>query len=110
MKAGTYGTLYLNSTSGAYEYTPDGIKINGLSADEKDTDVFQVLAKDGGGLASETLSITINLQGANDTPEYFGGATDLGRCEDTENDDVFTPIRDFWKHEPGADFNAHTRS
>ena len=63
-KTGTYGTLYLQSGTGAYLYEPDAAAINALSAAA--SEAFTVGVSDGAASGSSTL--TVNLTGANDTP------------------------------------------
>ncbi|MCP9928210.1 VCBS domain-containing protein [Cyanobium sp. CH-040] len=67
-KAGTYGTLYLNSTTGAYEFVPDAAAVNALAAGAEETDVFTLSVTDEFG-AQATETFTVNLTGANDSPE-----------------------------------------
>jgi len=63
---GTYGTLRLNSSTGAYTYTPDAAAINALTGNA--TDTFTVTASDGSG-STANRTLTFNLTGANDTPQ-----------------------------------------
>lgn len=84
-QTGSYGTLYVNSSSGAYVYVPtDNAALNGPSAPV--TDVFTLEATDSGGTASNTLTITIN--GANDTPEL--AAPSSSSYTDTSANDSFS--------------------
>ena len=62
--AGTYGSLSVNTATGAYTYTPNATAINGLTANT--TDTFTVSVSDG--TASTTATYTVNLTAANDTP------------------------------------------
>ncbi|MDD2219754.1 MAG: VCBS domain-containing protein, partial [Desulfoplanes sp.] len=64
-KTGTYGTLTLNSETGAYTYAPDSDAINALS--ENATDIFEVNASDGSG-STATQSLNIEITAANDFP------------------------------------------
>ena len=61
-----YGTLYLDSTTGAYEFVPADGTIEGLKSD--DSVSFTLTVTDSQG-ASDSETLTINLDGANDTPE-----------------------------------------
>jgi VCBS repeat-containing protein len=70
-KAGTYGTLYVNSTTGAYVYVPNDSAINALTASQSDT--FTVTVSDG--TLSATQTCTVNITGANDAPTITSGAT-----------------------------------
>jgi VCBS repeat-containing protein len=63
-KVGTYGTLYLNSTSGAYTYVPNDGAIEGLKADASEN--FSPVVTDGSD-ATDSETLTINITGANDT-------------------------------------------
>ncbi|PUE36626.1 DUF4347 domain-containing protein [Limnohabitans sp. Hippo4] len=64
-KVGSYGSLALTSSTGAWIYTPNATAVNQLSTQA--LDVFTVKATDAGG-ASSTKNITITVTGANDTP------------------------------------------
>jgi VCBS repeat-containing protein len=70
-KAGSYGTLYLNSTTGAYTFVPDNGAINALTAPT--TETFVITVSDGMLSASQTFTITIN--GTNDAAIISGAAT-----------------------------------
>ncbi len=61
---GTYGTLYLNSTTGAYTFVPNDTAINALTAPT--TENFTFTASDGTLSTNQTLTVTLN--GANDAP------------------------------------------
>ena len=63
-KAGTYGTFSINSTSGAYTYTPNHSAINALTTTQ--TDAFTISVSDGS--FSATTNYTVNLIGSNDAP------------------------------------------
>jgi VCBS repeat-containing protein len=69
--AGTYGTLYFNATSGAYEYIPNDGAIEGLKTDASET--FSFTASDG-TLSSGGRMLTITLHGVNDTPDLFASS------------------------------------
>ena len=64
-KASAYGTLYLNSASGAYEFVPNDTAIEALRTD--DSVAFTLTVTDSQG-ASDSETLTINIDGANDTP------------------------------------------
>ncbi|WP_412553704.1 tandem-95 repeat protein [Shimia sp. MIT1388] len=66
---GTYGTLYLNSITGAYEYRPLDSAIEALTTTETETFTLTV-TDDNTAVDSETLTITLN--GVNDTPDAIG--------------------------------------
>ena len=82
--SGTYGTLYINSSSGAYKYVPDESAIEPLTSQQSES--FTVVASDGTNNASQTLTTT--LAGANDTPVLasLSGIT----FTDTSGDDSFS--------------------
>ncbi|MCL7406453.1 VCBS domain-containing protein [Paradonghicola geojensis] len=63
--AGTYGTLYLNTATGAYRYEPDAAAINTLHKGETQTDSFDLTLTDG-ALTTTAQSFTITLTGANE--------------------------------------------
>ena len=65
--AGAYGTLYLNTTSGAYTYVPNTGAIEGLKSGTQQ-DAFTLAVTDGSGV-SATTTFTVNLIGANDTAQ-----------------------------------------
>jgi hypothetical protein len=62
--AGRYGTLSLNTATGAYTYTPNDSAINALSSAASDPFTFTV--SDGHTLVSTTF--TVDLVGTNDAP------------------------------------------
>ena len=64
-KTGTYGTLYVKSTTGAYVFVSGDTAINALSAAASET--FDVTASDP--LSSiDTRTLTINISAVNDNP------------------------------------------
>ncbi|MGY8526644.1 DUF4214 domain-containing protein [Paracidovorax citrulli] len=66
-KQGAYGTLYLDSVTGDYQYTPHDLKINKLKSDA--TDSFTLTATDNNLVAETgTTVLKVSLTGANDTP------------------------------------------
>ena len=75
----TYGTLYLNSTSGAYRFVPNDAAIEGLTSTTSTS--FQLSVTDAStGTDTKTLAITLN--GANDLPT-IGGTASGSVTEDT---------------------------
>ncbi|MEN9761489.1 MAG: hypothetical protein RI906_1315, partial [Pseudomonadota bacterium] len=72
---GTYGALYLNTTTGAHQYVPDDSKLEALSANASDVFTLTVTEIDGpaspSGMAklNASATLTINLTAANDLPE-----------------------------------------
>ncbi|WP_448208324.1 putative Ig domain-containing protein [Azospirillum sp. sgz302134] len=66
-KAGAYGTLTVNTATGAFTFTPDSAAIDALSGGARPQDAFTVTAADGkGGTATQALTIT--LVGADEAP------------------------------------------
>nr|WP_223267118.1 VCBS domain-containing protein [Chlorobium phaeovibrioides] len=66
-KTGTYGTLSLNRSSGAYQYDRTAASVEALAASESVSDVFTLTVTDGdGALVRQTY--TVNLTGADDVP------------------------------------------
>jgi len=68
---GEYGTLYLDSTTGAYTFVPDDPAINALKAPT--TESFVVTVTDGAMTASETF--TVDIHGVNDDAIIAGNVT-----------------------------------
>src|SRR5690606_31483598 len=66
-RAGTYGTLYLNSSTGAYMFDPNDAAINARSSNI--TEEFVLIATDGS--ASDTTTLVIDITAA---PEAAGMA------------------------------------
>ena len=64
-KAGTYGTLYLNSATGEYLFMPNNIAINALSSTQSET--YTVTATDNEGITG-AATLTVIINGVNDTP------------------------------------------
>ncbi len=78
--AGSYGTLFLNETSGAYEYVPDDAVIEGLKTDTSES--FTLVVTDSQS-ATDSETLTIILTAANDTPELVD-PTDGSIAEDDQ--------------------------
>jgi VCBS repeat-containing protein len=70
-KDSAYGTLYLNSASGAYTFVPNSDAINALTAPT--TDNFVITVSDGNLSVSQTFTIAID--GVNDAAIISGVAT-----------------------------------
>ena len=68
---GPYGTLYLNSATGAYAFVPDSGAINALTSPT--TESFTVTVSDGTLSADQTFTIAIN--GTNDAAVISGTTT-----------------------------------
>ncbi|SMC70918.1 protein of unknown function [Fulvimarina manganoxydans] len=71
-KAGSYGTLYVSSSTGAYLFVPDDPKIEALTSGTQ-TDDFTVSVSDGSASATQTYRVTVN--GDNDKPELTLGSS-----------------------------------
>src|SRR5262249_39526738 len=63
-KSGPYGTLYLNSATGAFIFVPNDAEINALTAPTTQTYVLTV----SNGTLSTSQNLTINILGADDAP------------------------------------------
>ncbi|MBH5367880.1 VCBS domain-containing protein [Bradyrhizobium glycinis] len=70
-KAGQYGTLYVNSSTGAYAFVPDNHAINALTATTIES--FVVTVSDGASRVDQTFTVTIN--GVNDAAIIAGDVT-----------------------------------
>jgi VCBS repeat-containing protein len=64
---GTYGTLTLNASTGAYTYVVNAAAVNALQGGSNPTDVFTATVTDTAG-ATSTQTLTVTVTGANDTP------------------------------------------
>lgn len=82
--AGTYGTFYVNETTGAYQYVPNGDAIESLKGDANEK--FDVWVSDGDGGVTQG-EITVNVTGANDVPTLASLAAIV--FSDTADDDSF---------------------
>ena len=85
--AGTYGTFYLNESTGKYKFVPDDDAVEGLKTDT--TESFTVSVRDAAG-ASAQGAITVNITGENDTPS-LGGFSNISFA-DTDGNDTFLPF------------------
>ena len=70
-KTSSYGTLYLNSTTGAYAFVPDNGAINALKTST--TDSFVISVSDGSLSAEQAF--TININGVDDAAIISGTTT-----------------------------------
>jgi VCBS repeat-containing protein len=69
-----YGTLTLNTKTGAYSFTADPDKIDALKGETIEAS-FSVAVTDEHGAASDPETIVFNIVGANDTAEISGSKT-----------------------------------
>ena len=67
---GIYGQLSINSTTGAYTYTPKSSAIDALDANQSVTESFSLFASDGSD--STTQNFNIQITGSNDDPDPPG--------------------------------------
>jgi VCBS repeat-containing protein len=66
-RVGTYGTLTVDTSTGAYSYAKDAAAIEALDAGDTPTDSFTVSVSDGDGpLVTQTYEV--HLSGADDAP------------------------------------------
>ncbi len=72
-KTGTYGTLYLNSSTGAYLYVPSSSAIQALKTTQ--TESFTLNVTDGVITTPVSKTLTITANGVNDTPVMTSAAT-----------------------------------
>jgi VCBS repeat-containing protein len=77
--AGTYGTLTVNTSTGAYNYEKNSEAIEALVATETDSDRFTMTVSDGDGNLV-TQSFTVNVTGADDS--FFVISSGLVRVSD----------------------------
>jgi large repetitive protein len=63
---GTYGSLVVNTATGAYTYTPNATAINALSANASETFTFTV----SDGTATTNTSLATSFTAVNDTPAF----------------------------------------
>ena len=83
-RAGTYGTLYMNVSSGAYQFVPADNAIEQTTTNV--TEDFTVSVTAGSATVSETLTVTV--AGTNDTPIF--NAISAISLTDTAATDSFT--------------------
>ncbi len=84
----TYGKLYLNSETGAYEFVPNDTAIEALKTDDSVNFTLRVTDHEG---ATDTETLTINLDGINDAPELSATVTSA-TFTDTAGDDSFSAV------------------
>ena len=78
-KIGTYGTLSLDSSTGAYTFTPDDGGIEALTSNA--TEGFNVTVSDA--TATDNKTLDINLTGVNDAPILQNAIADQIAKQDT---------------------------
>src|SRR6185436_11077061 len=80
--AGDFGTLSVNTTTGAYSFSKNAAAIEALDATETDSDVFTVTVSDGDG-PTVNQTYTVNVSGADDAPT-LGAVTAGSIAEDDQ--------------------------
>jgi VCBS repeat-containing protein len=70
-KAGPHGTLYVNSTSGAYSFVPDNASIDQIPLGSNLSDSYTLTVSDGAG-GTDSKVLTVSLPGANDASVITG--------------------------------------
>ncbi|HYD76783.1 DUF4347 domain-containing protein, partial [Ramlibacter sp.] len=90
-RVGTYGTLYLNSATGAYSFVPNDAAINAVQAGANPSENFSFTVSDGAG-GSDSRTLTVNVVGANDSPIVASDATTATYVEDAAGVAVNTVI------------------
>ena len=73
--ASAYGTLTLNTVTGAYTFAPNDAAINALAAGDSEQVDFTVTAFDG--LVTGNSTLTVNLTGSNDLPSAASGVVTI---------------------------------
>ena len=87
-KSTAYGTFYLNTTTGAYKFVADDAAVEALKTTQ--TVDFVVNATDG-VLDSDPQTITITLNGINDTPDLAASLPEHS-YSDTPANDIFSSV------------------
>ena len=85
-RTGTYGTLRVDSATGAYVFVPDASAINGVAGDTTETFTVRV----GDGTATTDATFTVSITGANDRP--VAAAPTGGTVTDTAAVDTFANV------------------
>jgi VCBS repeat-containing protein len=73
-KVGAFGTMTVNTSTGAYSYAKQAVSIEALNAGESGSDNFTLNITDGSGSVS-TQSYTVTITGADDVPVFSSGGT-----------------------------------
>ena len=82
-KVGSYGTLTLNSSTGAYTYTPDADAINALYSNASESFTFTVSDQNPTGAASTDSTVfNVNITATNDGPVAVTPALSASGAED----------------------------
>src|SRR5205085_2658579 len=89
-KASTYGTLYLNSSTGAYSFLANAGAINALQAGATPSVAFTLNVTDSGNL-SDGKTLIINLVVADDPPSLPASVTSA-TLTDTAANDAFAAV------------------
>src|SRR5206468_2850594 len=83
----TYGTLHLNSSTGAYTFVAAATAIDALQTGDTPAVTFTLNVTDSGSL-SDSKTLTIHLVGADDTPTLSATVTSA-TLTDTAAADTF---------------------
>ena len=86
-KSSAFGSLYLNSTTGAFSFIPNSAAIEGLK--EPSSVTFKITVTDGAGFTTSE-AFTVALNGANDTPDLVAPAS--ATLIETSDNDTFGDI------------------
>jgi trimeric autotransporter adhesin len=90
-KAGTYGTLYVQSSTGKYVYVANAAAINALTSNQNET--FTVTVADNAvSPLNATATLTVNVTGANDAPVLVSTFTTTGNTPVAGNSDYLQMI------------------
>ena len=77
--SGTYGVVYFNQTSGAYEFVPDDAAIESVKGEVSEN--FSVTASDG-ALSSAAQNLTVTVTGVTDTLDVSNAQVTVKPDED----------------------------
>jgi VCBS repeat-containing protein len=82
-KVGTYGTLIIDASTGAYTFTANDNAVNARAAGTSSTtEVFTIQVSDGTATVTQALTLAIGA-GANDAPVFTSDAVTINNLNDT---------------------------
>ncbi len=99
-RVGSYGTLYVSSSNGAYAYVPNNTAINALISNASES--FTVTASDGSLSGSNTL--TVDVTGANENATVTNNATSYSLTSTTRTKTL--TLADFGLSDAKGDISA----
>ena len=103
---GTYGTVYVQSSTGLYKFEQNLTNFEALDDGESGSDIFSLTVMDGDGDPVTTQTFTVNVLGSDDAPTFIGGAT---RGTVTEDDQAgTTTLSNLSGSLPGTDIDEET--